>query len=178
MHLHHPQLGALADEVYSFAQDVYHKPTEGRMLILYGANGCGKSHAARALKSWFDVVRVGIKPVVTMTDEGPEAMLPNCCYRMWPAVVDGFKRDQWLIADHLENEYLAILDDVGAEHDPSGFGRERLYLILSRRERRYTIITTNLSPEDWESKLERRIASRLFRNSTHINLSKVPDYNA
>lgn len=168
----------MVNEIYSFAQDTYYKPKGGRLLILYGPNGCGKTHAARAVKSWFDVVRSKINPVSVMTDEGPEAMLPNCCYRMWPAVVDGFKREQWLIADHLANEYLTILDDVGAEHDPSRIGIEKLYLILSRREQRHTLITTNVPPEHWETKFEKRIASRLFRNSTHINLTEVPDFNA
>lgn len=178
MHLHKPELIHLANEVYSFAQDIYHRPKDGRLLILSGPNGCGKTHAARAVKSWFDTIRIKMNPIAIETDEGAEAMLPSCIYRMWPAVVDGFKRDQFLIADHLEREFLSIIDDVGAEHDPSGFGKEKLYLILSRREQRYTIITTNLSTEQWETKLERRIASRLFRNSTHVDLSAVADYNA
>lgn len=175
---HHPQLHDLEEQVYSFVQDVYHQRKSGRGLIIYGPNGCGKSHAARAIKAWFDTVRIKIGPVAIQTDEGEDARLAECCYRMWPAVVKGFKQDQFLIVDYLMNEYLTIIDDIGAEHDPSRFGVEELYLILSRREFRYTVITTNIPPAEWESKFERRISSRLYRNMTHIDLTEVPDYRA
>lgn len=168
----------MADELYRFCQDVYYPKYGGRALVLYGPNGCGKTHAARAFKRWFESVRMAIGPVAVQTEDGMEAMLPNCCYRMWPAVVDGFKRDQWLVTDYLESEYLTIIDDIGAEHDPSGFGMEKLYLILSRREFKRTILTTNFPPAEWDRKFERRVASRLFRNTTLIDLSKVMDFNA
>lgn len=169
----------MADEFYSFAQDLYHHPKTGRLIIIYGPNGCGKTMAIRCLKSWFDVIRIKIGPVAVVSDEGhAEAVLPNCCYRMWPAVVKGFKQEQFLIVDHLMNEFLTIIDDVGAEHDPSRFGLEELYLIMSRRESKFTIITTNIQPADWENKFERRIASRMMRNSTIIDLSEVSDFNA
>lgn len=178
MKLHHPQLRAMADALYSFGYDVFHSPKSGRMLVIYGPNGCGKTHGARRFKAWFDTIRLAIGPVCTTTEEGEEALIPNCCYRMWPAVVKGFKQDQFLITDYLANEYLTMIDDIGAEHDPSKYGLEQLYLILSRREKKFTIITTNISPEQWEARFERRIASRMFRNSTHIDLTQVPDYNA
>lgn len=168
----------MANEIHSFARDIFHSRNRGRLVILYGPNGCGKTHAAKSLRTWFNAVRLKIGPVAVQTDEGSEAQIADCAYRMWPAVVDGFKRDQWEITQILSNEYLTILDDVGAEHDPSRIGIEKLYLILSRREQKHTLITTNVPPQHWETKFEKRIASRLFRNSTHINLSEVPDYNA
>jgi DNA replication protein DnaC len=72
---------------------------------------------------------------------------------------------------------MAIIDDIGAEHDPSGYGREQLYLILSRREFRWNIITTNLNPSGWHERIERRIASRLYRNADHLDMSNVPDFS-
>jgi DNA replication protein DnaC len=170
----------MANELYSFARGVYHPKStpHGRVVVIYGQNGCGKTHAIRAFKSWFDHVRLNIGPQVVTTEDGEDAVMPDCCYRMWPAVVDGFKRDQWLIVDALMHSYLTIIDDIGAEHDPSRIGVEKLYLILSRREFKNTLITTNFPPGEWGNKFEQRIASRLFRNTTHIDLSDVPDYNA
>jgi hypothetical protein len=55
---------------------------------------------------------------------------------------------------------------------------EKLYLILERRVAKWTVITTNVPPESWESKFERRIASRFLRNARHVSLADVPDYNS
>lgn len=149
------------------------------MVILYGPNGCGKTHIARSVVKWFNAVRLKIGPVMVEGDalRESDAQLPDCTFENWPAIVAGFKRDQWLIVDALLCDYLVILDDIGAEHDPSGIGLEKLYLMLNRRENKHTLITTNYSPSEWESKFERRIASRLFRNSTHVDLSDVPDFS-
>jgi DNA replication protein DnaC len=109
--------------------------------------------------------------------EEAECRLADCLFVHWPSAVDGIKSDQWLVFEDCCVEYFVILDDIGAEHDPSGIGLEKLYLILNRRENMRTLITTNYSPEAWKGKFEKRIASRLFRNATHIDLSKVPDYS-
>lgn len=169
----------MADEIYQFAGDIHRSPSRGKLLVMYGPNGCGKTHAARALNHWFKQVRMQIGPMSVRTDEGGEdAKLVESRFVNWAECVDGIKKDQWLVFDHLANECLAILDDIGAEHDPSGIGREKLYMILSRRETMHTIITTNFAPSEWPKKFENRIASRLFRNSVHVDLTQVPDYNA
>ena len=95
----------------------------------------------------------------------------------WPRRVDEMKAGDWSV-DGLEEADLLILDDVGAEHDPSKVGLEKLYLILERREWRWTIVTTNEAPQFWEEKFERRIADRLMRNCEHVDLSDLPSYAA
>ena len=182
MQLYHPQLEALAEQFYNFAREIAQQQGKGRgrMLILYGPNGCGKTHAARALHRWFNAVRmlVGAFQIVEDPDRGgSEAVIASSIYRNWPLVIDGFKRDEWLVVESLADEYLTVIDDIGAEHDPSRVGIEKLYTILNRRENKFTIITTNVPPEGWSQKFEQRIASRFFRNSTHIDLSQVPDFN-
>jgi DNA replication protein DnaC len=179
MNLYHPQLKAMASDLYSFIQDVFYSRNRGAIIILYGPNGCGKTHAARSVAQWFNAVRMKIGPVLIEGDVTGEsdAMIPNCIFENWPSIVDGFKRDQWLIADMILCEYLVILDDIGAEHDPSGIGLDKLYVMLNRRERKHTILTTNYSPAEWEHKFERRIASRLFRNTVHVDMSQVPDFS-
>lgn len=152
----------------------------GKVLIIYGANGCGKSHAAKAVRDWFNAVRMLIGPAhrTATSDRESECSIVDCCYVNWPEAVEGIKKEQWLVFENLAVEYLAIIDDIGAEHDPSGIGLEKLYLILNRRERMHTIITTNFPPSAWEGKFEKRITSRLFRDTVHVDLTKVPDYHA
>ena len=54
------------------------------------------------------------------------------------------------------------LDDLSAERETI-FGHEKLYQILDYRtvERLPTVVTINLSPEEWTEKLGARIADRL-----------------
>lgn len=180
MELYHTQLELLGDAIYEFSGRVFYKrnPGEGKLMLLCGLNGCGKTHAAKALHSWFNLVRMGIGPVAFKNQEGTiDAQIPNSICVNWPEVVAGFKQDQWLIVDLLCNEYFAVIDDIGGEYDPSGVGAEKLYLILSRREHKHTVITTNVSPEKFCDRFERRIASRLFRNTTEVDLFDVPDFS-
>ena len=91
-------------------------------------------------------------------------------------MIDGFKRGEWDVIEESVDLALLVLDDIGAEHDPSGIGKEKLYYLLERRECKFTVLTTNVPPSQWELKFERRIASRFLRNCTVIDLSDVPDY--
>lgn len=179
MNLCHPQLQAMANILFEFITDVYLRQ-RGRVLILYGSNGCGKTHAVKAVRSWFNAMRTTIGPVHrgATTEFESQVCLPDCNFVNWPGVVDGIKKEQWIIFENLMVDYVAIIDDLGAEHDPSGIGLEKLYLILNRREKMHTLITTNYGPELWESKFEKRITSRLFRDTIHVDLSQVPDYHA
>lgn len=179
MKVNHQQILTLLHSTLTFSLAIRSFTTKGYLLVIYGGNGCGKSHAARAIKRWFSGIRMSLGPMPCTNEEGEaDCKIPDVIYRNWPSVVSGFKRDQWLVCDHLIGEYLTIIDDIGAEHDPSGIGLEKLYLILNRRERKYTLITTNYPPSEWEAKFERRIASRLFRNAVHVSLDNVPDFNA
>lgn len=143
-------------------------------VVIYGENGCGKSHIAKCVFRWANRIAHKLPPVKLAEDEFG---IPSTALHNWPAIVDGFKREQWSVIDDLESATLLILDDIGAEHDPSKIGVEKLYILLSRREFKWNIITTNVVPGAWDEKFERRIASRLFRNAHHIDLSEVPDYS-
>lgn len=109
----------------------------------------------------------------------PEApmTIPTAWFSNWPKIVDGMKTNEWQVLEDLQAASMLIIDDVGAEHDPSKCGVEKLYILLNHREHRWNIITTNIPPSGWEEKFERRISSRLFRNAQHIDLSSVPDFS-
>lgn len=111
--------------------------------------------------------------------DGPEGVrLPEVVMVNWPMMVNSLKQGNWDRIDDLMRVELLVLDDVGAEHDPSKVGQEKLYLLLERREHRWTVLTSNVYPVAWPERFERRIASRLLRNFEHIDLSEVPDYNS
>ena len=172
----HPQLERLESEIYQFCADYAKQPGTGYRLILHGENGCGKSHTAKAVSRW--AKRAAIQMPLVDADEG--LRLADSSFHNWASVVDSLKspKADWEIFDEMQRVSLLVLDDVGAEHDPSGIGREKLYLILERREYKFTILTTNIAPNQWDEVLSRRIASRFLRNAKHIDLSEVPDYNS
>lgn len=113
-------------------------------------------------------------PLVTCESN---SKIADAVFAHWPTVVDGFKTGQWDLTD-LFNASLLVIDDIGAEHDPSKVGIEKLYMLLERRAAMWTIITTNIVPDLWEQRFERRIADRFFRNFYHIDLTDVPSFCA
>lgn len=145
--------------------------------MLFGENGCGKSHIAKSISYWAKRVATKIPLVVDQLGMQGNMSLASVSCQNWPEVVDGFKKDEWGLLEDMQAASLMIVDDVGAEHDPSRIGIEKLYVLLNRREFKWNIFTTNIPPDKWADKFERRISSRLFRNAEHIDMSKVPDYS-
>lgn len=170
----HPQIEEARQKIYSVCAAYARTPAHGRTLVIIGENGAGKSRIANHIAFWARAIALKL-PMVEHADLGLGA--PSVAYALWPDIVDGFKRNEWEIVDDMQKSAMLILDDIGAEHDPSKIGVEKLYILLSRREFKWNIITTNMQPFAWEEKFERRISSRLYRNAEHIDLSKVPDYS-
>jgi DNA replication protein DnaC len=144
-------------------------------MIISGENGTGKSHSAKAIHNWAS--RLAMRIPLVISDDG-EMRLADTMFVHWPTTVDRFKEGNWYLVQEMMPVSLLVIDDIGAEHDPSRAGMEKLYLILERRVAKWTVITTNVPPESWESKFERRIASRFLRNARHVSLADVPDYNS
>lgn len=159
--------------MWDFCQGFIRDPRRGRRLFIYGNNGCGKTKACRAVRRWV-VDRAMDMPMVQHDNNYG---LADFIYVNWPMAVKQFQSGDWDIED-MRNTNLLILDDIGAEHDPSKAGVTQLYLLLERREWRWTMITSNYSPGELEHRLERRITDRLFRNCDHVDLSEVPSFAA
>lgn len=158
---------------------MFKSPSVGRLLVIFGENGTGKSRLSKLVHRWFNFVSREMPHVERPDLDEGSVGLPWSLLCHWPTVIDDFQKHKILIpTGEIYAANLVIIDDVGAEHDPSRYGIEQLYLCLSRREFKWTILTTNILPREWDQKFERRIASRLFRNSTHVDMSNVPDFSA
>lgn len=169
-------LQVLEFQVWQFCRDYAKSPGDGRRLILHGPNGTGKTHAARAIQSWAQKTALLLPLTNVQTEDGDSIQLASAQFLFWPKVVDKFKQGEWGIIDDAAEQSLVVIDDIGAEHDPSGIGREKLFYILERRATRWTVLTTNCPPDQWGTKFEHRIASRFLRNCTAIDLSGVEDF--
>jgi DNA replication protein DnaC len=173
----HPGLIKAMDQVFDFCVDYTKSPGRGRTLIIHGDNGTGKSRLSRKISRWAKQVAMKLPLVVDQLGMQGNMMVPSVHFSSWPEVVDGFKRDEWQILEDMQAATLLLVDDIGAEHDPSRIGVEKMYVLLNRREFRWNVFSTNVAPAGWVEKFERRIASRFYRNAIHVDLSGVPDFS-
>lgn len=169
----HPELIRLEFEACKFCTGYFKNPARGRLLVIYGNNGVGKSMVAENIVTWAHHARANFPKIVV----GPGALQnADQWFVRWPKFLDDLKNGSWELVDAAEAVSLLVLDELGGAYDPSGIGTDKLCRILSRREKKWTIITTNLDPASWETSFDRRIASRLYRNAIHVEMNNVQDY--
>lgn len=121
--------------------------SEGLILVLSGGTGCGKSTAAAHALSkkaglWVHAPDLA-KPDFTDPDE----------YGVRKETLD----------ERMRAAGLLVLDDVGTEHSPSGYAASRITGVLEHREsnKRPSIVTCNLTAEEFREKYGARLASRI-----------------
>lgn len=157
----------------AFCGEMWREPTKGRMLVLAGENGSGKTHCAKAVRNWVQAVGYGNQFI----ERENHISHLDCLFWHWPGLLDTFKGGGWDVVRDMMETHCLILDELGGGHDPSRVGVDKLCQVLSRREQMWTLVTTNFLPDAWEQAFDRRVSSRLMRNSTLIDLSDVPDFS-
>lgn len=167
-----PRVREMAIRAKAWAKKVYAPLTPGpRLLVLVGPTGTGKTHVMNALRKWadhicFDVFekRIWGKPL-------------DRFYALWPEMADTFKTGEFGSVANMMQSDLLFLDDVGAEHDPTQLATGKFYQILSKREGKFTVITTNVEVSGWVKRWDVRIRDRLFRGSVIVDLTGVKSYS-
>lgn len=172
LEVHHPSIQQMADEAQEWAFRWFRNIQTHSLLVLHGNSGCGKSHIASRIYGYaraaaFTAYEKG------HWQEGP----PLLCMLRWPettsALVDQ-NIEQW--CEDAIKAGMLILDDIGAENDPWKKATDRLCQILTRRERKFTFVTTNVAADQWPVRFDVRIADRLCRNSVIVDLSQCPSF--
>ena len=159
----HPRLQKLGDAAESFCSRwVNQDPV---LLYLCGPTGTGKSHVARAILRFCRA---------SASRASRTRMLSSAAWR-WPELADEFKAKNFSALDDVFTTDLAIIDDIGAEDDPFNVAADKLCQILSRREKKFTVITSNKAPEEFAA-IDPRIADRMFRNSKIVDLAGVTSF--
>ena len=166
-----PPVQRMADEVEQFIKRWFLHDTCKSLLVLIGNSGTGKTHAARAI---YKFARAASNTAYEKGHWG--STVPGSHWLSWPEVTDGFKNGCYSVTESAIETSLLVLDDVGAEHDPSRNAADKLCQILSRREFRFTVITTNIVPTAWSQRFDVRITDRLMRNSVLVDLSGITSY--
>lgn len=171
--LTNPKLHELLSIAWIFSHGCVNEPKRGKLLLLFGGSGNGKTHVAKAIINYVNNYKIG-RPWATPSGRVVHA---DADFVNWPRMVDKMVNGGWERFESLVKTHCIAVDDIGAEHDPKGFSVEKLYRILNEREDRYTIITTNVGADEWHTRFEKRIASRFLRNSIVVDMTEVPDFN-
>jgi DNA replication protein DnaC len=167
----HERVQKIADECERFAGRWFHKNPKHRLLVLAGNSGCGKTHAARRV--WLWARSASLK---AWEDGFWHPSVPSALYASWAGIVDTFKEGEFGAMEDLCKSSLLVIDDLGAEHDPSKNAVNKLCQVLNHREKLYTLITTNFAPTAWATRFDIRIADRLWRGSIVVDLSTAPSF--
>ena len=142
-------------------------------ILLCGKTGCGKTHLAVAML----LKRIEIDDY--LDDSFPKTIfitVPELLFEIRQTYnnkdIDRTEQD---IVDKYSEAALLVLDDLGAEK-ATEWAESTLYLIIDRRNRnkKWTIVTSNLTLQEIENTLGARIASRLSDMKV-VNI-KLPDY--
>lgn len=86
-------------------------------------------------------------------------------FAFWPKLLTQLRDGKYWIVEDLADANLVFLDELVTEHDPSGFAKDKLCELLSRRIGKWTIITSNLTLSKL-SELDTRISSRMIRGGS------------
>lgn len=135
--------GQTLDVVEEWLQE---RPSPG--LFLFGPTGVGKTHLAVA--------------ICRRLLESNEDVLLRPAARFYRELRDGFNSDrsETVVMSEYANTPWLLLDDIGSGA-LTDFERRYLLDLLDQRADRYTILTSNLSVDDFAQRLDDRIGSRL-----------------
>ena len=165
-------LQAVANDAEAFAKMAAMNKSGVRRLVLCGPPGNGKTKIASGIHDYMRAVAFSAfdkkywysRPIVSEWVD-------------WPVMVDTFKAGHYeRLTDLFDADFL-VIDDIGAENDPSKNGADKLCQVLSRNAGKFSVITTNVHPDEWESKLDARIADRLLRDSKILLTEGIPSYS-
>lgn len=171
----HPNLQNLADEAERFCGRFFHNNAQKSLLVIVGNFGSGKSHTAKSIFKFCAAASLSAFETEKWGQSG-SMKFPSSIFVSWPEAANAFSEKQFgIMEDAFENELL-IIDDIGAENDPWKICADKLCQILSRREKKFTVVTTNVPPVNWADKFDGRIDDRLCRNSVIVDISAVPSY--
>lgn len=167
----HPKVQAMATAVQAFCSRWRRRASDGRLLVLVGNPGCGKTHAAKRAANW------ARGESFSCFSERFWNHPPSTTFVAWPAMIQNAIRSKEFgcLEDLGTYDFLA-LDDIGAENDDFKTATDKLCQVLSKRADKFTIITTNIAPAEWPTRFDLRVADRLFRNSVIQDLTVVPSY--
>lgn len=139
---------------------IEYKDVPPRWLSFVGISGTGKTFLARQV---YEIAK-GF-PWPTKPRHGQGALINPVRSVFWPKLLSRLRNKEFWMIDELAECSFVFLDEIAVEHDPSGFAKDKLCELLSRRVRSWTVLTSNLTLEKL-AVLDTRIPSRMIRDGS------------
>ena len=132
-------------------------------LIFYGNSGLGKTFLCNCIAK--DLLDRG-KTVIYLTAFQLFQLFEQVRFNK-----DDEENSSRNYLDTIFTVDLLIIDDLGTEFSTSLTGSELFNCLNSRLlDKKHTIISTNLSPNDWQKQYSERIVSRIFGHYKALKL--------
>ena len=164
-------------EAKRFADAVITSPWEGAYcLSLLGRSGNGKTMLARCILSALKVNAHGTSDVIAERIDRGRFIRFECQFRDWRKVSEKLKNGEWGVVDAMEEPQLLVLDDIGADYDPNSIAAGKLDRLLRARSGKWTVLTSNLSLAEINTRMDGRIASFLIRDRNRWTEVSTKDF--
>ena len=143
-------------------------------LSLCGKSGTGKTLLARAVyRQFMDQNRFELSfDRARNRIQGNTAMFVD-----WRKFCDQIRGGAYELIEDVCDEWLVVIDDLGAERDTTGFIAAATDRILNSRRGKWTLITTNLPLSEIGDRIDPRVASRMIRGSNQVVEIEAVDWN-
>jgi DNA replication protein DnaC len=171
-----PSLEAARGACAAITREMATEARAGRWLTLAGTQGCGKTMLARQV--WDRVRRLhnpGRHSVWLGTADTGDRR-PNCVWLDYAKFTARLRNGEYDLAQYLRDDFLVVLDDIGAARDTTEFVADHLFNLCNQRLGRWTIFTTNLTLNEVRDRIDPRVASRLVRDQNVVVQIKAGDY--
>lgn len=168
-----PEIQSLATAAEKFCGRWFKNETDKSLIVIVGNYGTGKSHTAKAIHKFCATAAFS----AFETGKWGCEQMPSAMFLSWPEAASQFNEKNFSVMTDAMNADLLIVDDIGAENDPWKICADKLCQVLSRREKKFTVVTTNIQPAEWAKVFDGRINDRLLRNSVVVDISNVPSFS-
>lgn len=136
-----------------------------RWLSLLGTTGTGKTHLAKiVMRQFIDQNRFDAP-----FDSGYNVKYGNRgTWINWRTFCASIRSGAYDLIEDVCKDWFVILDDVGSERDSTGFIAEAIDRIFNQRQNKWTMITSNLTLQDFANKVDVRVSDRMLRGNNEI----------
>jgi DNA replication protein DnaC len=146
-----------------------------RWLTLNGEAGCGKTMLARQVY----IRSLPLNPGGAALWVDPEQMAggrakrrPRCVWLDAGEMAERMKGGEFDLPEYLADDFLVVLDDLGAARDKTDFMADAVYRLCQQRRESWTLFTSNLTMREIAERVDERVASRLIRDrNVHVRIT-------